>query len=56
MHAAAGCGLLSDLACRLPQDERMVARQLAQEVCMADMVEFHRLRQQLQEARQWLLT
>ncbi len=38
------------------QDDRVLAREIAQEVCMADMIEFQRLTEQFEEVREWLLT
>ena len=38
------------------QDDRALARELAREVILADLLEFHRLMEQFEEIREWLLT
>ena len=37
-------------------DDRVLAREIAQEICMADLIEFQRLTEQFEEIREWLLT
>ena len=36
-------------------DDRAMARDIAGDVCMADLLEFQRLTEQFEELRQWLL-